>query len=79
MNYAKLEKSDRLKRANQFLSDGRWHSTRDIIMGAEVMAVNSAVSELRRNGIPVEHRQEGRLHFYRIPKGQVELFAEEVV
>lgn len=75
MNYAKLEKSERLQRANEFLSDGRWHSTRDIVHGAEVMAVNSTVSELRRNGIPVEHRQEGKLHLYRIPTGQQELFA----
>ena len=54
MHSAKLEHSDRLKRVFSVLSDGKRHSTRDIIRMANVCAVNSIAAELRANGIPVE-------------------------
>jgi hypothetical protein len=54
MHYAKLDKSERLQRVDEFLDDGIPHSTRDIIVGANVCAVNSAISELRRNGRIIE-------------------------
>jgi biotin operon repressor len=64
MHYAKIEKSDRLKRLLSALGDGAWHSTMDLISRANICAVNSAVSELRGNGYPVECRKmEGRFEY----------------
>ena len=58
MHYARIEQSDRLQRLHAFLARPGWHTTRDINLGAEVMAVNSAVTELRANGAEVECRQQ---------------------
>jgi hypothetical protein len=62
MHYAKIKSSPRLQRllralssANYFM-DG-WLTTMQIIGIAEICAVNSAVSELRRNGYVVESRR----------------------
>jgi hypothetical protein len=64
---ARLERSPRLQRVLELLSDGRWYSTLDIVVGAGVCAVNSCVAELRANGIPVACRRVGRERFeYRI-------------
>ncbi len=60
IRYAKFENSDRLKRVYRLLSDGRWHGTRDIMMRADVCAVNSAAAELRANGFDVATRCVGR-------------------
>ncbi|HKI50507.1 MAG TPA: hypothetical protein VJ995_00400 [Geothermobacteraceae bacterium] len=57
---AKLETSDRLKRVLSLLQDGRWHGTRDILMRADVCAVNTAIAELRDNGFTIESRCAGR-------------------
>ena len=56
MHAAKIEASDRLQRAHALLCDGAWHSTRDIVMNAEVMAVSAVVSELRANGFTIHCR-----------------------
>ncbi|WP_235823534.1 hypothetical protein [Azohydromonas sediminis] len=54
----------------QLLSDGRWYSTLDIIVGAGVCAVNSCVAELRENGIAIECRRVGKDRFeYRLAEG----------
>jgi len=67
MHAARLDKSTRLQRVLRLLSDGRWHGTRDIIALARVCAVNSCVSELRANGLPVACRCVGRgLFEYRL-------------
>ena len=57
---AKLENSPRLRRVARFLADGEWHGTRDIMILADVCAVNSAITELRANGIEVESRCVGK-------------------
>lgn len=75
MNYAKLENSPRLQRALDFLSDGKWHSSREIVHGAEVMNPNNVKCELVRNGFPVEHKQEGRIHYYRLVEKRRGMFA----
>lgn len=54
MHYARLDKSARLQKFANLLSDGKRHSTREIIRLTEICAVNSAASELRRNNVPVE-------------------------
>lgn len=56
MHYASLKKSKRLQRLYNLLSDGLHHSTREITKRTHICAVNSAVSELRRNGIDIECR-----------------------
>jgi len=53
MNSAILKNSDRLQRLLEFISDGEWHSTREINRGANIEAVSAACAELRDNGIPV--------------------------
>jgi len=57
---AKLENSPRLRRVLEFLR-GRGYAgatTREIIEGAKVCAVNSAVDELRDNGYTIMCNQE---------------------
>jgi len=63
IHYAKIENSDRLRRVLAVLSDGQPHSTMEIVRAAEVCAVNSAIAELRMNGIRIECRQVGRERF----------------
>lgn len=65
MHNAKLENSERLQRVLRFLSDGRPRSTREIIHGAGVCAVNSIISELRANGLEITCRcADGRQGIY---------------
>lgn len=66
MHSAKLDTSKRLKRVAQLRSDGREHSTLDIVNAAKVCAVNSIISELRDNGlrIPKARREKG-IYYYR--------------
>jgi hypothetical protein len=70
IKYANIARSERLQRLAMYLSDYDWHSTRDIIRGANICAVNSAVSELRRNGYTVDTRwattADARVCYYRI-------------
>lgn len=60
MHYAKLKESKRLQRVLALLQDGAKHSTRDIVIRAGVCAVNSAISELRANGLTVNCEFAGR-------------------
>lgn len=66
MNHAQLMSSKRLQRVLQYMADGKEHTTMDIIHGAKVCAVNSIVSELRRNGIAVTVRRDRGVFFYRL-------------
>lgn len=56
--------SPRLQRVLQLLSDGRPHTTREIVRKARVMAVNACVSELRFHGAEIQCRA------VRLPNGQ---------
>lgn len=62
LHFAALAKSPRLQRLLAYLQaqGDRGATTLDIVTGADVMAVNSAVSELRKNGYPVTCVFEGR-------------------
>ena len=78
MHSASLDRSPRLRRVLDYLSDGRDRSTREIMLGAEVCAVNSCVAELRDNGREIDCRVEvgadgGRVWLYRLRTGQAEL------
>ena len=67
MHYAKLETSPRLQRTLKFLQESKTEkSTREVSRGADIEAVNSAISELRRNGIDIKTRREGRLYYYKL-------------
>ena len=71
MNNATLESSPRLQRVLAVLrAAARELSTRDILIEAEVCAVNSCVAELRENGYDIACRQvviDGRrLWLYRL-------------
>ncbi|MCP5345133.1 MAG: hypothetical protein H7A05_10980 [Pseudomonadales bacterium] len=70
MNHANIQTSERLQRVDKFLSDGLFHSTRDIVIGAQVMAVSAVVSELRENGRNIICRQKGRIFYYRMVQEQ---------
>lgn len=67
MNYARYESSDRLRRTLEFLLDGKPHTTREIIAGADVCAVNSVIDELRENGFDVPCIKHSRPAIYQIP------------
>ena len=56
MHAATLGKSPRLRRVLAVLCDGREHSTRDLVIEANVCAVNSIIAELRANGFLVTCR-----------------------
>jgi hypothetical protein len=49
IKYANLDTSKRLQRLMNYLSDLKEHSTRDIIRGAKICSVNTAICELRKN------------------------------
>lgn len=66
MKAARLESSARLQRVLDYLSDGREHSTLDIVVGASVCAVNSCIAELRANGYHIACRREGDVWLYRL-------------
>lgn len=53
IHYARLDNSPRLQRLLKFLSDCKPHTTREIFIGADICAVNTAVDELRENGFDV--------------------------
>ena len=73
MHAARIERSERLQRVHGLLSDGEWHSTRDIMREADVCAVNSVAAELRENGFYIEGKWSKdpitgrRIFLYRMP------------
>jgi hypothetical protein len=64
MHSAKIEHSDRLKRVLDVLNNNTELSTRDIIILANVCAVNSCISELRANGYNISCRRDGEKWMY---------------
>lgn len=60
--------SPRLQRVLQVLSDGRPHTTRDIVRKARVVAVNAVISELRSHGAEILCRRQS------LPRGGVRPF-----
>lgn len=76
IHYAKIEDSPRLQRVRALLDDGRWHGTREIMLTADVCAVNTVITELRCNGLTVETRcvGQGRYEYRLLPaQGQLNL------
>jgi hypothetical protein len=54
IHYAQLANSSRLQKVLQYLSDGRPHTTLEIIQATGLCAINSIISELRMNGIRIK-------------------------
>ena len=72
MHAAKLESSGRLQRVLAVLKGGEPKTTRELIRAADVCAVNSAVSELRRNGLSISCRPIKRgVYEYRLEGDEV--------
>jgi hypothetical protein len=64
MNAASIERSERLRRVLEVLSDGAEHSTYEIVQAAQVCAVNSIVAELRVNGCRIRcQRRQDRWYY----------------
>jgi hypothetical protein len=65
--------SPRLQRVLRLLSDGRPHTTRDVVRKARVMAVNACVAELRFHGATIlctrQHVNGKPRFFYTMTKG----------
>ena len=69
INFARIEKSERLQRVHLLLLDGAWHGTRAIMRDADVCAVNTVIAELRANGFAIRTRCVGRGRYeYRMPE-----------
>ena len=68
MHSATISNSDRLQRVLKVLMDGNKHTTRDIIIKADVCAVNSIISEIRDNGFKVMCERKADKWFYWLPK-----------
>lgn len=73
MRAASLD-SPRLQRVLALLRDGRSYTTRQIVRGAHVMAVNSCISELRQHGAVIDcelrvSKSGARRHYYTMTKG----------
>ena len=76
MHYARIEHSPRLQRLLSVLRQGGWYSTRDLVKEAEVMAISSAVDELRENGFDIQCERRKQYWYYRlIQPVQLELVA----
>lgn len=66
MHHAKLENSPRLQRVARILHrHKRPLSTMEIIAKAGVCAVNSAIAELRANGIQIKCWRSGGVWYYK--------------
>jgi hypothetical protein len=68
MHAARLDSSERLRRVLDLLADGKPRTTRDIVEGAQVCAVNSCVAELRANGHAIACQRQGDVWLYWIEK-----------
>lgn len=66
MHAADVTTSKRLQRVRDYLMDGKLHSTLEIIQKAKCCAVNSIISELRRNGIKIKCDRIHDRWYYRI-------------
>lgn len=78
IHYARYVKSERLQRLLAFLLDGKPHTTLEIIKGADVCAVNSAICELRRNGFSAYCISRSKPAMYKLtdPEGARKLSAQ---
>lgn len=60
IHYAKLANSPRLQRLYALLMNGTEYTTLEIMQKAKICAVNSAITELRRNGFDIDCKMVAR-------------------
>lgn len=65
-HYAKLSQSPRLQRVRDFLVDGEWHSSLEVVREAKIVAVSAAISELRFNGLKIDCKRNGKIWYYKL-------------
>jgi hypothetical protein len=65
MHSARIDHSNRLRRVDDLLADGKEYTTMEIVQKANVCAVNSCISELRANGREIKCRREKDIWYYR--------------
>jgi hypothetical protein len=71
IHYARLSESKRLQKVLKYLSDGQPHTTFEIIMGTGQCAINSIITELRRNGLRIACTQvKGQRGVYQYQMGR---------
>ena len=58
-HHANVEKSGRLQKVLEILSDCKAHSTLEIANRADTVAAGSCISELRTNGYEIECKYKG--------------------
>jgi len=75
MRAAKLQNSERLQKVLKVLSDGREHSTQEIIKAGNVCAVNSIIAELRENGHEITCVARNRVWYYQLSTEKKEFAA----
>ena len=74
MNYGNYQGDTAAGRVYRVLLDaGDWVGGWDLTLRARVTAASTRVSELRHQGVPVEHRRDGTRNYYRLGPEQLEL------
>ena len=74
MNYGRYDRDTAAGRVYRVLLDaGDWVGGWDLTLRARVTAASTRVSELRHQGVPVEHRREGTRNYYRLGPEQMTL------
>ncbi len=66
MHAGKLGSSKRLRQLLRTLADRRWHTTLEIQSAINSCAVHSDISALRRNGIFINSRPQGKRWEYKL-------------
>lgn len=57
---AKIESSERLQKVLAILEDGDWHGSFELMSQTKLVAIGSAISEIRANGFGIESRCVGQ-------------------
>lgn len=82
MHAGSLGTSVHLQRLHEYLSDGKLHTTQDILDNTPLTAVSPAISALRKNGCVIDCRYRettplgARIFEYRMKTGQLDLMEE---
>lgn len=72
--------SPRLQRVLAVLSDGAHHTTLEIAQAAHVVAVDTAIRELRQhpNHLPIHRVQRGHVHSYQLdPVARLQILVQQ--
>ena len=82
MHAGSLATSVHLQALHEYLSDGKLHTTQDILDNTPLAAVSPAISALRKNGCVIDCRYRettptgAKVYEYRMLTGQISLIEE---